>query len=145
VDALTRIIGSLALAVAVVPLLSCGDGGPPIGPMDADPDALFGGCPRLLGPIAAPGDPIDGDDYDSFAAPFFQMWCTRCHSTTRVTPEDRMNAPPGRNWDDEESIRAHLSLIRFWVGEINAMPINDPKPTCEERRRLVRWIDAGAP
>ena len=35
--------------------------------------------------------------------------------------------------------------IRYAVGVINFMPINPPDPTCEERARIVRWIDADAP
>ncbi len=37
------------------------------------------------------------------------------------------------------------SVIRAAVGVDNYMPLSAPTPTCDERRRLVRWIDLGAP
>jgi uncharacterized membrane protein len=94
--------------------------------------------------LAAPGDPIS-DNYTNFASPLFQSYCVRCHSTMNIG-DARMGAPIGRNWDDEASVRMFLPDMRFWVGEINVMPLGTgPRPTCDERRRLVVWIDAGAP
>lgn len=102
------------------------------------------GCNVLSAPLAMPGDPIDGDTWSTFAEGFFSSYCTRCHATTLMDAA-RNGAPIDRNWDDEASVREHLPLIRQWVGELNAMPIGDPKPSCEERARIVRWIDANAP
>lgn len=113
------------------------------------------GCPSYACPGQAVGD--DGaaaDTYDTFAAPFFEGFCTRCHSTERnvdnncsVSAPDacRNGAPTGYDWDDPASIRAHLAVIREMVGERNEMPVSAPFPSCDERRRLVDWIDQGAP
>ena len=131
--------------ILLAPLLlamSCDGGGSADG--GVEPDGLVNGCPAWLDPLAEPGEAID-DDYASFAAPFFTSYCIACHSTAN-TGDARMGAPPGRNWDDESSVRMYLMEMRFWVGEINVMPLGEgPKPTCDERRRLVRWIDAAAP
>lgn len=108
---------------------------------DAGEDA---GCPELREPLAAPGDPIDGDDYASYAQRYFEDYCVRCHASTR-TGAERNRAPVGFDWDQEASVRSHLPEIRAAVGETNFMPFSAPFPTCEERARLVRWIDADAP
>ena len=95
-----------------------------------------------------------GDDYLTFAEPLFTTYCVRCHSVTRTNTSTscaatdmtcRHGAPLGFNWDDPASIRAHLANIRLAIGEENFMPPNGLQPTCDERARLVRWIDAGAP
>lgn len=109
------------------------------------PSPLRNGCESLVSPIARPGDNIGGDTFQSYAGPFFITWCTRCHSSKLTTPEARTGAPQDFNWDVEATVRANLGRIRVQVGVENTMPLNDPKPPCEERRRLVRWIDAGAP
>jgi hypothetical protein len=130
---------------------ACTDDGP--GPAGPRPDAgtsgdaavIRNGCRVLRDPVAQPGDEIDGDTFQTYAKGFFETYCVRCHSTTNTTPEERNDAPEGRNWDDEASVRMYLEEIRLWVGQYNAMPLDDPKPSCDERRRLVRWIDAEAP
>jgi hypothetical protein len=102
-------------------------------------------CPSLADPQAKPGDDIGGDTYASFASPFLKHYCVRCHSTIR-TGATRQGAPLDFNWDQEASVRGHLDGIRNAVGVDNDfMPPSAPKPSCEERLRLVRWIDAQAP
>jgi uncharacterized membrane protein len=136
-------VRGLAL-LATLLVAGCGDdGGNPVDAGGGDA-ALINGCPSLTAPQANPGDPIDGDTFATFAGPLLQMYCTRCHSTTR-TGADRNGAPIGYNWDDEASVRMHLPEMRNAVGVFNFMPPNDPRPTCAERQRLVRWIDASAP
>jgi hypothetical protein len=136
----SALLSLFALATA---LSACGD--EPGLPDATPPDPNFvNGCPKLEEPVAAPGDPIDGDTWTTFAGPFLATWCTRCHSTT-LTVESRTGAPPGYDWDVEATAREHLTEIRNAVGVQNYMPFNDPKPTCDERERLVRWIDADAP
>jgi hypothetical protein len=116
-----------AVAVAV-------DGG-------GDPDALPApGCAPVTFPLAMTGDPIDGDTFDTFAGGFFASYCTGCHASTLAAP-----AIVGYYWDEPASVRAHLTEIRTSVGYVFDMPMSAPLPTCRERRRLVRWIDAGAP
>ena len=125
--------------VLVTTLAACGGG-------DGAPDArIANGCPALEEPQAEPGDPIDGDTWDTFARDFFADWCTRCHSVDNVGPDERMDAPDGYNWDDEASVLEHLDEIRNAVGVTNFMPFTPPDPSCDERQRIVRWIDAGHP
>lgn len=132
------------LAACTLALLACGDdgGGAPI---DAAVDAeIVNGCPTWRQPLAQPGDPIDGDTYTTFAMPLFQAYCVRCHATA-LTGGDRNGAPPGYNWDDEASVRLHQAEMRNAIGVANFMPPSDPRPSCDDRRRLVRWIDADNP
>src|SRR6188768_2942474 len=79
----------------------------------SEPDArIINGCPALEEPQAQPGDPIDGDTWDTYAMQFFADWCTRCHSTLNTTPDERMDAPAGYNWDDEAIVLEHINEIR---------------------------------
>jgi hypothetical protein len=119
-----------------------GDDGHPAGPGEAGVDALVNGCPSY--PTRLPPPPGAVDSWDSYARDFFGRWCTRCHSTGR-TLDDRHGAPAGLNWDDEARVRAHLEDIRRAVGVDNFMPLDAPYPSCNERKRLVEWIDRGAP
>jgi uncharacterized membrane protein len=128
-----------AWLLALVLLAACGDDGD--GAIDAQ---HINGCPTLTAPQANPGDPIDGDTLATFAQPLFDQFCTRCHAST-LTGDDRSGAPVGFDWDVEASIRAELPRIRNAVGVFNFMPFNAPLLSCEQRQRLVRWIDAGAP
>lgn len=135
----------LVASLLVAPLAAIGCG-PTGAPGDGGPDAeIRNGCLALREPQAAPGDDIGGDTYETFARPFFEAHCVRCHSVTNLTTAERNSAPEGYDWDDEVSVRAHLADIRHQAGVVNFMPPSDPFPTCEQRLRLVRWIDAGAP
>jgi uncharacterized membrane protein len=132
-------MGSMRRIVVLLGLAACGGG-------EGTPDArIVNGCPALEEPQASPGDPIDGDTWDTFAMQFFEDFCTRCHSVDNVGPDERMDAPEGYDWDDPASVREHVDEIRAAVGVANFMPLSPPEPTCEERERIVRWIDAGAP
>jgi hypothetical protein len=131
---------TLLLGAFVVAACGNGEGG------GDPPDArIINGCPSLASPQASPGDPIGGDTYASFAMGFFEGFCTRCHAST-LQGDDRNGAPVGYDWDVEATIRDHLPEIRNMVGVQNFMPLDPPpEPTCAERQRLVRWIDADAP
>jgi len=130
---------ALALALAVP---ACGDD--PAAPRDAEPDGIIRGCPSLRDPVAAPGDPADGDTWATYAQGFFATWCTRCHSST-LPDGMRTGAPVGLDWNVEASVRANLPRIRNAVGVLNFMPLTPPDPSCDDRHRIVRWIDVGAP
>jgi uncharacterized membrane protein len=110
----------------------------------ADLTVLANGCVPLVGPQATPDGGAGGDTWGSYASGFFTMYCTRCHATT-LSGAARNGAPDGYNWDDEATVSAHLAEIRDAVGVENFMPFNPPDPTCAERKRIVRWIDADAP
>ena len=111
--------------------------------MDSGTDS--GLCPPLEASLASPGDPIDGDTWDSFARDFFGTYCTRCHSTALTTDAERMGAPPVLDWDDPVLVRMYAGNIRYDVGVSDYMPRDAPLPSCDERYRIVRWIDADAP
>jgi hypothetical protein len=91
--------------------------------------------------LASCDAPPAGDTYQSYAKGFFATWCTRCHS---ASSPDRNGAPGELNWDEEMTVRLALPWIRRDVSSGN-MPWNPPAPPDEERARLVRWIDSGAP
>ncbi len=112
---------------------------------DAADVLLRNGCPVLTEPVDRPDAAAGDDTWTAFAQGFFRSWCVRCHATARVTAEERMGAPTGFDWDDEASVRRELARIRSAVGVENYMPLTPPNPSCDERRRLIRWIDIGAP
>jgi uncharacterized membrane protein len=134
-------------------LVSCGDDGAAACP-DPSTNVVLG-CPSFTCEGQAAGeDGAAADTYDSFAEGFFEGYCARCHSTSRTLTSGcsvsaplqcRNGAPVGFNWDDPASIRERLPRIRRMVGERNEMPVSAPFPTCDERRRIVAWIDDGAP
>jgi len=109
-----------------------------------DMTMLVNGCPPWMAPLTTPDGGAGGDTWANYAQPFFAMYCTRCHAST-LSGAARNGALDGYNWDDETSVRAHLDAIRSAVGVGNFMPPSDPRPPCDDRRRLVRWIDAAAP
>jgi hypothetical protein len=113
-------------------------------PAGGDMTLLVNGCPPLTQPQATPDGGAGGDTWAGYAKGFFATYCTRCHSTT-LTGAARNGAPVGYNWDDQASVNTHLDLIRDAVGVSVFMPPSPPTPSCAERQRLVRWIDAAAP
>lgn len=106
---------------------------------------LINGCPVYPTPVDRIGADPGGDTWAGFAQGFFARWCVRCHSDALTSPEARGGAPAMLNWNVEATVRGELARIRNDVGVTNYMPFNPPRPPCEERRRLVRWIDIGAP
>lgn len=140
----------LILAMGALPaVVGCGQGTASTNDADfgvtgGDMTTLVNGCPPLTAPLTTPDGGAGGDTWASYAQTFFAMYCTRCHSST-LSGSARNGAPDGYNWDDETSVLAHLDKIRNAVGVGNFMPPSDPKPSCDERRRIVRWIDADAP
>lgn len=139
------------LLVAVLAATGCTNQGPATtSDMDlgvaapGDMTLLVNGCPPLTAPVTTPDGGAGGDTWASFAQGFFASYCTRCHSAT-LSGVARNGAPDGYNWDDEAAVRMHLDVIRSAVGVGNFMPPSAPTPACDERRRIVRWIDADAP
>jgi hypothetical protein len=140
------------LLIACIAAGGCGDdtGGGSDGGMhdlavpSADMTLLVNGCPPVTNPIATPDGGAGGDTWANYAQGFFATYCTRCHSTM-LSGDARNGAPDGYNWDDESSVNAHIADIRDAVGVSNFMPFTPPDPSCDERRRIVRWIDAAGP
>ncbi|MCU1276763.1 MAG: uncharacterized protein JWM53_309 [bacterium] len=109
-----------------------------------DMTLLANGCVPLTTPQATPDGGAGGDTWASYAQGFFAMYCTRCHSSA-LTGAARNGAPDGYNWDDQTAVLDKLVAIRNAVGVGNFMPLNPPNPSCDERKRIVRWIDADGP
>jgi len=149
-------VRSLLAACVVAMTVSCGDDGPGVaGPTDRPVDA---GPPCSPLPAVQVGvvrqgcdtypEPVQGtlcdDDFEGFARPFLDKYCLRCHLSSLATAAARNAAPPDANWDDDSVVRDNLDLIRTFVGN-GVMPPSAPFPTCEERFRMVLWLDSGAP
>jgi hypothetical protein len=137
---------SFILALACV-VGGCGDNAMTTSDMavaGGDMTLLANGCPPLNAPLTTPDGGAGGDTWANYAQGFFAMYCTRCHAST-LSGDARNGAPVGYDWDVEAAVRARLDFIRTAVGVGNFMPPTDPKPSCDERRRIVRWIDAAAP
>lgn len=82
--------------------------------------------------------------YESFGAPFFASYCTRCHSSAHVGAA-RHGAPEGYDWDDLAGIRVHaiqIDAVAASGPRISnmSMPPSDPLPTLGERARLGQWL-----
>lgn len=134
--------------------LGCGPGP---APTDAGRDAPTGEdasderprerVPGATGVTCPPG----GTDltYAGFAAPFFEAYCTRCHSATLGVGE-RNGAPMGYDYDTHDGVRARAARIDAVAGagptRVNVfMPLGDPAPSAPEREALAAWIACGLP
>lgn len=87
--------------------------------------------------------------YQNFGQPFFESYCTRCHSSA-LTGEARNGAPEDDNWDVLAKVRDEADDIDEMAGANGTrvhteMPPNPPLPTDEERRKLSEWLACGAP
>lgn len=133
--------------------LACGGDTPPVDAAGTDEgsDSPSEATPSNdTGPAdgATPGEDTGqvADAWDNFAAPFFATYCVACHDTS---PKD---------------FTVYADVVAFAVesrcgiasGEVEGCgpglpapgqfpPGAGPKPTPEERARLVSWIDAGLP
>ncbi len=84
--------------------------------------------------------------YENFGEEFFTKYCNRCHSKD-VKGADRMSAPADHNFDTLEEVELlaqHIDQLAA-AGKVTntKMPISDPKPTLEERKKLGEWIACG--
>jgi len=87
--------------------------------------------------------------YENWALPFFSSYCLRCHSKN-LAEGQRNGAPLTYNWDDIDSVRAHLADIDLMAAAsanvVNTeMPLTPPDPPVSERRKLGEWLACGAP
>ena len=135
----------LASSVSIFFLLMLGgcDGGDPA--PDGGADAA---TPMADATVAIPDAGTDAgpaDTWTTFADDFMQTYCVRCHSTS---PKD---------FNLIADVRANTATIRCGVTDValadcgggpppRQFPVGSgPFPSDEERARLVRWLDAGAP
>lgn len=122
---------------------------------------LFATAVACGGPAPAPTPPAHSSTgatcppdstltYENFAEDFFAAYCTRCHSVTRTTTDERHGATPHYNWDDLDSVRQHSDEIDGAAAggpkSLNRiMPPTEPRPTDDERFMLGEWLACGAP
>ncbi len=139
------------LIASVLFLASCGDDASPVDsgapPDGAAVDATTDAAPDAAADAAidAAADATAEDTWTTFAMEFFASYCTECHDGD---PRDY------RTIDD---VVRDAATIRCGVSDVMAsgcgtspapmqFPIGTgPRPTVEERQRLVAWIDAGLP
>jgi hypothetical protein len=84
--------------------------------------------------------------YENFGEEFFSKYCLSCHSS-KVKGEARMKAPADHNFDTYEEIELlaeHIDQKAAAGTRTNtSMPLTDPKPTLDERKKLGEWIACG--
>ncbi len=87
--------------------------------------------------------------YESFAKPFMEAYCTRCHART-VTGADREGAPSFHDFDSLFGIKVVFDHIDQTTASGPAatnesMPPDGAKPKLAERQQLGEWIACGMP
>lgn len=120
-------------------------------------------CAGLLAAAAgcSPDDPLTDEQlgqavstdcsaltYQSFGAAFFARYCLGCHNEQISGDIDRTDAPNGINFNRLDGIRAFKNRIRLRAGVQGDMPprlLPVPRPSVEDRQKLIEWIDCGAP
>ena len=103
--------------------------------------ACPGPDPEPTGATCPPGSTLT---YESFARPFMESYCTRCHSST-LTGDDRMGAPLFHDFDTETGI---LNVAEHVDEEAAAgpnavnkiMPPDGAEPSEAERFQLGEWL-----
>jgi hypothetical protein len=103
---------------------------------------------------SAGGGPVSADTWDGFARPFVERYCVSCHNDDKagvaardyhmlaVVMKEKAEiacgvAPSMDTWT-QLGCKGFPPPRQFPVG-------NGPKPTDDERARMVKWIQAGAP
>lgn len=110
------------------------------------------GCaqaPLFGAPTGATCPPDSTLTYATFAAPFMQRYCTRCHSSVLVGAQ-RHGAPSLHDFDTRDGIAAFPDHVDATAAAgpdaINtAMPPDAPRPSLDERRQLGAWLACGMP
>lgn len=135
-------VASVVALLFVASLVGC-DGADPA--TDAGADAAMSEPDATVADAGSDAGPVAADTWTTFADDFMQRYCVRCHSTS----------PKDFNLLDE--VRANSATIRCGVTDValsdcgsgpppRQFPVGSgPFPTDDERARLVRWLDAGAP
>jgi uncharacterized membrane protein len=87
--------------------------------------------------------------YDSFAKPFMERYCTRCHAIA-LTGAARHGAPSFHDFDTLFGIKAVADHIDETTASGPAatntsMPPDSPSPSLDERRQLGEWIACDMP
>lgn len=112
---------------------------------------LAGCAPQDIGPTGTTCPP-EGTTLTAanFGMPFFENYCTRCHSSELSGPFKRHGAPGDFDFNTYEDVKRHAQDIDTWAGagptNVNTeMPLGNPAPSEDERRQLSVWLACGAP
>jgi hypothetical protein len=131
--------GAVVLALGALCGCSSGDPAPPA----RQQTALETGstCPDMAHPTIT---------YSGWGQNFFESYCTRCHSSTLTTSDERNGATIHANWDDLPTIRSYAKEIDSFAaggpnGTNHIMPPSDPTPSDDERIMLGEFLACGAP
>jgi hypothetical protein len=119
-------------AVCALVLAACSDTKPTLGPPTQS--------------VCADGSTLT---YESFAKPFMEAYCTRCHART-VVGADREGAPSFHDFDSLSGIKVVFDHIDQTTASGPAatnegMPPDGPTPSLAERKQLGEWIACGMP
>jgi hypothetical protein len=144
----------LWVAVPVVLAIGCGDdNSDEHDPGDHDDEHGDHGDHDHSKPVGTPSEaecPAGGTDltYDNFAKDFFSKYCNRCHGGD-VKGDARMGAPADHMFDTIEQIellRDHIDQLAA-AGKVTntKMPLTDPKPSVEDRKKLGEWLACDLP
>lgn len=84
---------------------------------------------------------ICGLNFEDSILPFFEDYCLRCHSETKVGAA-RNDAPEGVDYDTLEDVLDQGTRIRERLLDgPSLMPPSEPIPTQMERDDIIAWID----
>jgi hypothetical protein len=143
-------VGALRAAVVIFGALpSCACGAPPAAGVAPTADAGAatdgalgtGGVGRGTGARCAEDSPRE---WETFAKPFMDQYCVRCHSRDR-SGDARSGAPAGHDFDTLEGVLIEAAHIDRWAaagpnGANEAMPPDGPLPSRYERAQLGEYL-----
>jgi len=103
-----------------------------------------------VGDSGAPDASKGADTWVSYAAAFFQTYCTSCHNAQDPTRRDYTLAADVLK--DRTVMRCGVAATQDPAWNCAASPVakqfpigSGPKPSDAERARIVAWIDGGEP
>jgi hypothetical protein len=140
------------LSLAVLALCACNGGGATA--IDSAAPADIAVAPIADFSVSAlPDLALPAPTYSNFAQMFFLTYCVRCHNAGTVDM-----GTSGRDYNQYSQIHRDAAIIACGVYPGPAplagcmgfppprqFPIADPRPTDDERNRLVLWIQDGLP
>jgi len=122
-------------------------------PADGGPvDAMSSGGAGGQGDSGAGGDTgsVMADTWDSFAKGFFATYCVACHDDDKKGAATRDYHLMANVVREKAAIACGVGTQADWTRRgctappAKQFPVGSgPKPSDEERSRLVRWIDSG--
>ena len=125
-------LSSLVLALALLMTVPSCDPAVPDGAVtgDCSSDNLFKGTETYFNETMVPQ--------------VFEPYCSYCHWSDKVTPEERKGATPGLNYDDFTSVISRNSAVfsATWTEmSQQTMPPMGRLPSTEEMEMVLEWIN----